>query len=135
MWLDRVPYIMPMFFSLALNEAQFDECLDHINISMRNRPEFLAKHAGANVFFYENKQTDSQFFGKMCAVVCIEPHADDPVGDCGLLVHEAVHIWQKVESMLGDFGPEGEAYHIQHISQELFKAYGERRAELEAAKS
>ncbi|HCW3870736.1 TPA: hypothetical protein OXK34_003114, partial [Acinetobacter baumannii] len=43
----------------------------------------------------------------------------------GLLLHEAVHIWQIVKRRMGEREPsvEFEAYSIQAIAQELFEMY------------
>ncbi|KCY47724.1 hypothetical protein J715_3367 [Acinetobacter baumannii 1571545] len=45
----------------------------------------------------------------------------------GLLLHEAVHVWQKVKKLMGEKEPssEFEAYSIQSIAQDLFKMYEE----------
>lgn len=43
----------------------------------------------------------------------------------GLLVHEAVHVWQTIREDIGESDPsvEFEAYSVQAIFQELFSAY------------
>ncbi|SSR50187.1 Uncharacterised protein [Acinetobacter nosocomialis] len=45
----------------------------------------------------------------------------------GLLLHEAVHVWQKVRKLMGEKEPssEFEAYSIQAIAQDLFEMYEE----------
>ncbi|EXE24686.1 hypothetical protein K004_3842 [Acinetobacter baumannii 16553_8] len=45
----------------------------------------------------------------------------------GLLLHEAVHVWQKIKKLMGEREPssEFEAYSIQAIAQDLFKMYEE----------
>ncbi|MEF0130076.1 hypothetical protein [Acinetobacter baumannii] len=45
----------------------------------------------------------------------------------GLLLHEAVHVWQIVKKLMGEREPssEFEAYSIQAIAQDLFKMYEE----------
>lgn len=49
----------------------------------------------------------------------------DPIDVAALLVHEAVHIWQRTRIRLGpgDLGVEMEAYAIQNLSAELMRAY------------
>ncbi len=45
----------------------------------------------------------------------------------GLLLHKAVHVWQKIKKLMGEREPsvEFEAYSIQAIAQDLFKMYEE----------
>ena len=65
--------------------------------------------------------------GKVCAIVTINKRVDgkDSNGIVGLIVHEAVHVWQLVRENIGEANPssEFEAYAIQAISQELIEAY------------
>lgn len=129
-WMDRVPMEMPVYYALALNLAQFDRALDHLKIPMRNRPNFVNNRADATLHWFD-VPSENDGKAKLCAIVCVTPN-EDPVKVCGLLVHEAVHIWQEVERIMGNMGSEGEAYHIQSISQELFMKYSELRNELEA---
>lgn len=61
-----------------------------------------------------------------CCIVCVngvEKHHDTEV--CGLLVHEAVHVWQKILDNIKETCPgrEIEAYGIQSIAQGLIEAY------------
>lgn len=54
---------------------------------------------------------------------------DDANAIVGLIVHEAVHVWQKITETIGERYPsiEFEAYSIQVITQELLFAYAETR--------
>lgn len=69
--------------------------------------------------------------GRTRAFVTIAEHLDgrDPVGIVGLIVHEAVHVWQYMCEYGGDESPsrETEAYAIQLIACELMAAYAETR--------
>lgn len=46
----------------------------------------------------------------------------------GMLIHEAVHVWQAYSANMGETNPgdEQEAYAIQSISQELLAEYARR---------
>lgn len=54
-------------------------------------------------------------------VVQINPHADA----LWTIVHEAVHVWQKMISFIGEESPgiEAEAYTIEHIAKMLYTHY------------
>lgn len=47
----------------------------------------------------------------------------------GLIVHEAVHVWQRIVEHIGEHKPSDEfmAYGIQTIAQELMFAYKEAK--------
>lgn len=49
----------------------------------------------------------------------------DQIEVYGLLLHEAVHVWQKVKKLMGEKEPssEFEAYSIQAIAQDLFEMF------------
>lgn len=63
------------------------------------------------------------------ALVCIHPdlHKKTAIEIAAVLVHEAVHIWQRVCLCLNETTPsdEFEAYSIQWISQNLMFQYAE----------
>ncbi|MCX5818441.1 MAG: hypothetical protein NT047_00785 [Deltaproteobacteria bacterium] len=64
----------------------------------------------------------------LCAIVYIPPAGDEnPNAVIGLLVHEAVHVWQHICEELNENEPsvEFEAYSIQLLSQRLIAAYSE----------
>lgn len=102
-------------YTLVRNQDQFDLLFDDMN----DTQEFLHLGAGAQVDYYDG--------GKHCIV---------QLGDCsertlieihGLLLHEAVHIWQRVRKLMGEKKPstEFEAYSIQRIAQDLFSMFQE----------
>ena len=95
------------------NQDQFDLLFD----DMSDTQEFMHLGAGAQVDYYDG--------GKHCIV---------QLGDCsertlievhGLLLHEAVHIWQELKEKMGEESPsvEFEAYSIQALAQDLFDLY------------
>lgn len=102
-------------YTLVRNQDQFDLLFDDVT----DTQEFMHLGAGAQVDYYEN--------GKHCIV---------QLGDCsertlveihGLLLHESVHIWQRVKALMGEKEPsiEFEAYSIQRIAQDLFAMFKE----------
>lgn len=127
LWIERGRAPMPVFIALCLSVEQFDQALSHIKVPMRNRPEFCGPNVKGSTYWYDHPEDEHS-----CAIVCVLPE-EDPVQVVGTLIHEAVHIWQHVESYtgkMGCFGTEGEAYHIGWISETLIRAYPLRQAEL-----
>lgn len=55
-------------------------------------------------------------------VIVFIPYADAPIiSQQGLVVHESVHVWQEIKTMMREKEPsiEFEAYSIQRIAQDL----------------
>lgn len=119
LWLDRTLFVCPIYYTLCTTEKDFQRELKRLDVDRQSWPAFMAsKTANASVHFLENE-------GKTCAIVCIAPIDRDPVEVAGLLVHEAVHIWQEARDDVGERSPssEFEAYAIQHIAQNLMAEY------------
>lgn len=119
-WLDRSLLLCP-YFCLCLNEKQFGKVLKQLNIQKKNWPDFLSMpHAHATVHFFEKSD------GSLCCVVTFGDYKNSSFeAICGLLTHEAVHIWQQYKQFIGESEPskEFEAYSIQWISQSLIKSF------------
>jgi len=100
-----------MRYTLVRNQDQLDILFDDVKAPF----EFLEGGADARVNFTED-------------------HAIVQIKDCdwwnirqkhGLLLHEAVHIWQELKEKMGEDKPsvEFEAYSIQALAQDLFDLY------------
>ena len=68
---------------------------------------------------------------ELCAIVSVSEEAQKnrtAIEMAGLLIHEAVHVWQAYAGHMGETNPgdEQEAYAIQSISQELLAEYARR---------
>ncbi|MFW2055748.1 hypothetical protein [Acinetobacter haemolyticus] len=109
-------YITPfqhVKYTLARNQLHMDLLFD----DMSDTDEFLSTGSDAQVDFYQNSTY---------AIVQIGNTADkEAIEVYGLLLHEAVHIWQRVKQLMGEANPsvEFEAYSIQAIAQDLFEMY------------
>lgn len=125
-WLDRRIAKPGPYLCLCLSEAEFIEALKHLK--PKGVPEnWVSPGANATVHQFDNAD------GDLVCVVCLQPreHKEDNytgVEIAGLLVHEAVHVWQLYAESIGERNPgsEQEAYAIQGIAQELMAEYARR---------
>lgn len=89
-------------------------------------PPFLqTSHSGATTHWW-----DAPKGHKPCVIVCMAQMKGAELEQYySLLVHEAVHIFQRVCDYIGEDKPsdEFEAYSIQAISQELMYAWKNRK--------
>ncbi|MFP0263750.1 hypothetical protein [Acinetobacter pittii] len=103
-------------YTLARNQLHMDLLFEDMN----NVDTFLSvEGAAAQVDFYSN--------GAYAVVQLGDTSERKPIEVYGLLLHEAVHVWQKVRKLMGEKEPssEFEAYSIQAIAQHLFEMYEE----------
>lgn len=124
LWLDRRIGPPAPYLALCLTEKEFDAACDDLRLSLRNRPNMIHNAwSNGTTHILENAERE------LAAIVCISNYEHrNPVEVAGLLVHEAVHIWQEYRARIGEKNPgsEQEAYAIQSISQELMQAFADR---------
>jgi len=117
-WLDRHTVFAP-HLALCLNEKDFDAAVRHCKVKDPG-PWLDPERHRALVHTWE-------LCGRLTCVVCLHPeHAtSDPIEVAGSLVHEAVHIFQKLCQSIGEHSPssEFEAYSIQRIAETLMREY------------
>lgn len=114
----------PIEFVLCLTEAQYAAALKDLRCPAEERPPFVPEGSDACVHHFKNEA------GQAKAIVCV--HYEDspnPTATVGLLVHEAVHLWQAIRDDIGERQPssEFEAYSIQQITQSLIEQYDARK--------
>jgi hypothetical protein len=125
-WLCRELLASPYSYALCLKEHAFKREMRRLKIPKRSRPHYLnSPTANATVHFFEKTNDIDK-----CAIVCLGriPKATSREQVYGILVHEAVHIWQACRDDLGEKYPasEQEAYAIQRIAQSLMHSYTEQ---------
>lgn len=101
-------------YTLARNQIHMDLLFD----DMQEADQFLSiEGAAAQVDYYQE--------GTYAVVQLGDTSGRDLIEVYGLLLHEAVHIWQRVKKLMGEREPstEFEAYSIQAIAQDLFEMY------------
>jgi len=117
LWLDRRIAAPGPFLALCLNEDQLRQACADLNVVV---PAFIR-----NSWSHATTHTFEAPSGLAC-IVCMRGHEERmPVEVAGLLVHEAVHIWQQYADRIGESSPgtEQEAYAIQSIAQELMAEF------------
>jgi len=120
-WCDNSLIYGP-FFCLCLTEKEYKRQIKRCGI--KNPSTFLNKNANATCHHLTNSQ------GKLCCIVCLGDYSNHSNLEIyGLLIHEAVHIWQQFKDWMGEDKPsvEFEAYSIQAISQELIESFDKQK--------
>lgn len=116
-WLERRVACPGPFLALCLDVPSFRKACAHLKV---NPPPFILNDwSQATAHIFEGDRG-------LAAVVCLRDwYGADPVEVAGLIVHEAVHIWQAYARNIGEQKPgdEQEAYAIQAISQELMAEF------------
>ena len=120
-WLDRRVAKQGPYLTLVLSEKELDKAVKPLTKEKLRFPVM-----GATCFTLENPD------GDLCAVIAlsykVQNHCD-AIEIAGLLIHEAVHVWQAyARDVINEREPssEQEAYAIQGISQELLAEYARR---------
>lgn len=136
-WLDRRINTNALCYTLCTTEIQFREELKRLALPQNDWPSFLTtSHSNATTHFLYQSGTGAGH----CAIVCLPlpSKAEKRTGIeiAGLLVHEAVHIWQEHCELIGEKTPssEFEAYAVQTIAQELMVEYHRQVFKKDAAR-
>lgn len=124
-WLDRALITGPCL-ALVLSEEDYHRAMTAFKVPMAQRNPWLnSDHADATAHLLEHP---TQGLG---AVVALRVRDGiEGVQIAGLLVHEAVHIFQHFCERIGERQPssEFEAYSIQAMAQRLMYSYAEQTA-------
>lgn len=120
-WLDRDTVRAP-HLTLCLSEKEFKQAAAHCKVKDPG-PWMDEKRNKAVVHTWENG-------GLLTCVVCLHPDAlgADPIDVACSLVHEAVHIFQRLCDSIGEASPsmEFEAYSIERIAESLMREFVRR---------
>ena len=120
-WLDRRIGPSGPYLALCLSQDEYRAAVKHLKSP--ELPRWVSHGANATTHTFEHESN-----GTVC-VVCLDGHeARSPVEVAGLLVHEAVHVWQQWCADMGERNPgsEQEAYAVQHIAQTLMSEFARR---------
>ena len=120
-WLSRDTVRAPHLL-LCLTEAEYLRAVHHCAVSNPERWLDVSRQS-ACVHTWEKD-------GLLTCIVCLCPDAleSDPVDVILTLVHEAVHVFQRMCDSIGESAPsrEFEAYSIERISEALIVEYRRR---------
>lgn len=123
-WLDRRIAAPGSYITLCLNDIAFQKAMH--NCGIKNPPNWiLSQQSNASTHFLLSEKNE------LTSIVCLSDwQGRDVVEVAGLLVHEAVHIWQQYAEHIGEKNPEREqeAYAVQAIAQELLEEFRRRVA-------
>lgn len=116
-FLQRDIHPLGPYITLCKTEKQYKKTVKYFKITTPNKWVSAGKDATAHTL--EHGDT-----GELACVVCIDAKRakSRSLADvCGLLAHEAVHVWQAHRDQIGEGRPgvEQEAYAIGMITQAL----------------
>lgn len=120
-WLKRGTVFAPHTV-LCLSEKEYLKAVKQCGV--RNPDPWIdEKRAAACVHTWERK-------GSLVCVVCLKPpKGSDGIDIAATLVHESVHIFQRLCDSIGEYAPsrEFEAYSIERIAERLMREYARRK--------
>ena len=120
-WICRELVESPYCIGLCLDKEKFKKELKRLKIPRESWPYFVSEGKDAKVHTFEKRDSNEK-----CIIVCMKDSDKATYAQkMGLLVHEAVHIWQDICKNINEYEPssEFEAYSIQVISMRLIAAY------------
>lgn len=121
-WLGRSLLDGP-HLALVLSDKEFRKALADCGLPHDGTQWIKTDHADATVHWADHKD------GSMLCIVAVRMRPGiSGVQLAAMLVHEAVHVFQKFCYHIGETQPseEFEAYAIQNISQRLMQEYADR---------
>jgi len=134
-WVDRCLIKNPYYVAVCLSERDFRKSMKKMGIT--DIPQWINEGADATVHTFENQKVGTHQ-SRLCAIVCLTNFEDrTPEEVIGLIVHEAVHIWQEAKISLGEKYPSSEfmAYSIQNITMNLIEGYNKAKVKYDERKA
>lgn len=114
-WGHRNLISLPLYFCLCTSQKEFNKEWLGCGLPKEKIEPYVTPGKDATVVTVEHKGSIISFVG------VANWEGKDPIAICGLLVHEAMHIWQRTLQMMGEENPseEFETYSVQAIASEL----------------
>lgn len=120
-WCQFSLVFAPVYLAICTSEAEYLKICKQLKVPKQSIGDWI--NAGAD----GTMTTMTINNGKPVCIVCVRPRSKQTrAAYAALIVHEAVHVWQKCRREIGESDPsaEFEAYAIQSITQTLLKAVG-----------
>ena len=120
-WLDRATVHAP-YMVLCLNEREYLAAAKHCKIKNPAHHWLGRECNGACTHTWASDD-------RLACIVCLDPRPGlDGIDVCGILAHEAVHVFQQLCDSIGESRPsvEFEAYSIGRIAERLMREYARR---------
>ena len=117
-WMDRGLSIAPIQYALCTSQKAFDKELKRLNEAPT--PYLLDGALGVTHFFNMGEPRTQAI------IVCVPLDSTTTAREMyTVLIHEAVHVWQEIQTVIGEDKPgkEQEAYGIETIAYRLMAAY------------
>ncbi len=113
-WLDRDTVRAP-YLTLCLSEAAYLKAARHCEV-----PPDTWLDVNRHVALLHTWEKG----GRLTCVVCLHP-GGDPIEIASSLIHEAVHVFQRLCDSIGESEPsrEFEAYSIERIAERLMREF------------
>ena len=124
-WQPRSLMELPFYYCLVITERDYERELKRLKIARKDWPSYTnSVHANATAHFFSRTNSTDE----CCIVTLRNWKRIKKVAVFGILVHEAVHIWQEMRDKIGERfpSPEFEAYAIQRIAQNLMHSFEEQ---------
>ena len=121
-WLRRDIHPLGPYLCLCLSEEEYLAAMRRLKIKSNDAWISDGMAEATTHLCFSN-------VGDSAAVVCLKVNEGrDSIQIAALLVHEAVHIWQKWKKDFGETAPgeEQEAYAVQILSSTLMREYARR---------
>lgn len=123
LWCSRDIFYSCVAYTIITNEEDFWKEVQKLGVPREIVGPWVGAGSNARthkfVYHEEGKSTE-------CAVIAFPASPDrDPEEVIGLIVHEAMHVWQWILEGIGESKPscEFEAYSVQSIVQSLLREY------------
>ena len=117
-WLDRRIAAPGPYLALCLSEQAFANATAHAGI-VQPGDWIKTPWSQATTHYFDGERG-------FIVIICMRDwEGRDPIEVAGLLVHEAVHVWQEYAARIGERNPgvEQEAYAVQAVAQELMAEF------------